>query len=167
MSEPSSGSSQKGEMTVIRNEHDELTSTRTIIGWRMRIDYRRFIKPPVMIISPFPSLIRCWKGWQGIPSSVIWMDILVSFRFLSIPMIRKRWHSHAPMVPLLIEGCLSDYAMPLPLSSDVWMWYFLIFLRTSWRCPWMISQSMDAPLTCVDNLTKVLHSCEEVNLVLN
>ena len=31
---------KKRGMTVIKNEKDELISTRTVIGWRMRIDYR-------------------------------------------------------------------------------------------------------------------------------
>ena len=32
---------KKGGMTVIKNERDELISTRTVTGWRMCIDYRR------------------------------------------------------------------------------------------------------------------------------
>ena len=32
---------KKGGMTVIRNEKNDLISTRTIIGWRMCIDYRK------------------------------------------------------------------------------------------------------------------------------
>ena len=32
---------KKGGMTVIKNELDELISTRTVTGWRMCIDYRR------------------------------------------------------------------------------------------------------------------------------
>ena len=30
---------KKGSMTVIKNEQDELISTRTITGWRICIDY--------------------------------------------------------------------------------------------------------------------------------
>ena len=32
---------KKGGMTVIRNEKNDLIPTRTVIGWRMCIDYRK------------------------------------------------------------------------------------------------------------------------------
>ena len=32
---------RRGGMTVIKNEKDDLISTRTITGWRMCIDYRK------------------------------------------------------------------------------------------------------------------------------
>ena len=32
---------KKGDMIVIKNEKDELISTRTVIGWRMCINYRK------------------------------------------------------------------------------------------------------------------------------
>ena len=32
---------KKGGMTVIKNDKDELISTRTVTGWRMCIDYRK------------------------------------------------------------------------------------------------------------------------------
>ena len=33
--------SKKGEFTVIRNEKNQLIPTRTVIGWRVCIDYRK------------------------------------------------------------------------------------------------------------------------------
>ena len=35
---------KKGEVTVIRNEKDELISTRIVSGWRVCIDYRKLNK---------------------------------------------------------------------------------------------------------------------------
>ena len=32
---------KKGGFTVIRNENNELIPTRTVIGWRVCIDYRK------------------------------------------------------------------------------------------------------------------------------
>ena len=32
---------KKGGMTIIKNDKDELISTRTVTGWRMCIDYRK------------------------------------------------------------------------------------------------------------------------------
>ena len=35
---------KKGGMTVVRNDKNELIPTRTVIGWRMCIDYRKLNK---------------------------------------------------------------------------------------------------------------------------
>ena len=35
---------KRGGMTVVRNEKDELLSTRTVMGWRVCIDYRKLNK---------------------------------------------------------------------------------------------------------------------------
>lgn len=32
---------KKGGVTVVRNKKDELVTTRTVIGWRVCIDYRK------------------------------------------------------------------------------------------------------------------------------
>jgi len=109
---------KKGGMTVIKNERDELISTKTVTGWCMCIDYRELNKATRKDHSPFLLLIRCWKGWPDISFSVTWMGIQVSFRFLSIRVIRKRRCSRALMVPSLIVGCHLDYVTPLPPFSD-------------------------------------------------
>jgi hypothetical protein len=45
---------KKSEVTVITNEKNKLIPTRTIIGWRICIDYRKLEK----IISLYPSWIK-------------------------------------------------------------------------------------------------------------
>ena len=43
---------KKGSMTVVRNNKNELISTRIVIGWRVCIDYRKLNK--VMRKDHFP-----------------------------------------------------------------------------------------------------------------
>jgi len=61
-----------------------------------------------------PSLTECYKCWLGLPSPVTWMVIWISFRFVSIQVIRRRRLSYALTVLLLIIGWLLDYVMPRP-----------------------------------------------------
>jgi len=53
-------------MTIVKNERDELIFTRTVVRWRMCVDYRRLNQAIGKIIFPFPSLIICGKDWPDI-----------------------------------------------------------------------------------------------------
>ena len=47
---------KKGGMTVVRNENDELISTRTVTGWRICIDYRNLNKATKKDHFPLPFI---------------------------------------------------------------------------------------------------------------
>jgi hypothetical protein len=47
---------KKGAMTVIRNEKNELIPQRTVIGWRMCIDYQKVNKATQKDHFPLPFL---------------------------------------------------------------------------------------------------------------
>ena len=52
---------KKGGFTVIRNENNELISTRTVTGWRVCIDLENLILLQERIIILYLSLTKCWK----------------------------------------------------------------------------------------------------------
>ena len=49
---------KKGGSTMVRNDKNELISTRTIIGWRVRIDYRKLNKATSKNHFPLPFLAQ-------------------------------------------------------------------------------------------------------------
>jgi hypothetical protein len=54
--------------------------------------------------------MRCWNGLQSILSFVSLMGILAIIKSRSILMTKAKLHLLVPMEPMLIAGCLSDYA---------------------------------------------------------
>ena len=53
---------KKGGFTMIKNEKNELIPIRTVTGWRVCIDYRKFNTVPEMTIILYLSLTKCWIG---------------------------------------------------------------------------------------------------------
>ena len=53
---------KKEGFTVIRNEKNELIPTRTVIGWRVCIDYKKLNTVPERTIILYLSLTKCWTG---------------------------------------------------------------------------------------------------------
>ena len=50
---------KKGGVTVVKYENNELIPTRTMVGWRMCIDYRKFNKATRKDHFSFPALTKC------------------------------------------------------------------------------------------------------------
>ncbi|XP_075107147.1 uncharacterized protein LOC142180118 [Nicotiana tabacum] len=71
MGQPHTGCAEKGGMTVVKNEDNELIPTRTVASWRMCIDYRRLynqlpIAPEDVEKTTFTFLSRIF-AYQRMP----------------------------------------------------------------------------------------------------
>jgi len=85
---------KKGGITVMKNERDELISTRTVTGWRMCIDYRKLNQATRKDNFPLPFIYQMLERLAR-NSFFCYLDgylgfFQIPFRFLSIPVIRKR-----------------------------------------------------------------------------
>jgi len=56
---------KKGGMTVVKNDIDELIPTRTVIGWRMCIDYRKLNEATRKDYYPLPFMDQMLKRLVG------------------------------------------------------------------------------------------------------
>src|SRR3954469_11357010 len=120
---------KKGGMTVVPNEKNELIPQRTIIGYRMCIDYRKLNKATRKDHYPLPFIYQMLEGCLKTPTSAISMGILASPRFTSTPRIKRRPLSRVLSVLMLIGVCLLVCVMHLLLFRGVCLQYFMVSVR--------------------------------------
>ena len=119
LSEPSSCGSQKGGFTVIRNEKNELIPTRTVIGWRVCIDYRKLNTITRKDHYPLPFINQMLDRLAGHPY-LCFLDGYLGYNQIALaPEDQEKTTFTCPMAPLLLEGCHLDYVMVLPLFKGV------------------------------------------------
>ncbi|CAA7060044.1 unnamed protein product [Microthlaspi erraticum] len=158
---------KKGGITVIKNDKEELIPTRTIVGHRMCIDYRKLNSASRKDHFPLPFIDQMLERLANHPFIVFLMATVVSSKSRSTLMIRRRPLSHALMAPLLIEGCHLGCAMPsyfpecmTSIFSDLIEEMVEVFMDD-------FSVYGASFSSCLSNLCRVLQRCEETNLVLN
>jgi len=159
---------KKGGMTVIKNECDELISTRTVTGWWMCINYRRLNQAtrkdhfPLSFIDPMlERLVRhsffCYlNGYYGFFQIPIHLDDQEKTTFTCAYGAFAYWK-----MPFLLcnasvtfQRCMTVIFFDLIANiMEVLMDDFLVYGST-----------FDL---CLENLTMGLCRCREANLVLN
>ena len=75
---------KKGGITIIKNEHDEFISTRTVTEWCMCIDYHKLNQATWKDHLPLSFIDQMLERLAGNLSFITWMGTQVSSRFLSI-----------------------------------------------------------------------------------
>nr|GEV28800.1 retrotransposon protein, putative, Ty3-gypsy subclass [Tanacetum cinerariifolium] len=132
---------KKGGITVVTNENDELFLTRTVTGRRVCIDYRKLNEATAKYHFPLPFMDQMLERLAGNKYFCFLDGFLDIFKFLSIPMIKRKQHSYVLSEHTLIE------------SVEVFMDDFLVFIN-----------SLES---CLNNLDEMLQRCRETHLVLN
>ena len=109
---------KKGGVTIVPNENNELIPQRTVVGYRMCIDFVRSIKLLRKIIILCLLLIKCWKGCLRTLIFVTWMVILVSLKFMLENKTKTKPLLLVRMELLLIDVCLLVCVMLLLCFKD-------------------------------------------------
>jgi len=159
---------KKGGMTVIKNERDELISTRTVTGWRMCIDYRRLNQATRKDHFPLPFIDQMLERLTR-HSFFCYLDGYSGFFQIPIhPADQEKTTFTCPYgtfayrrmpfglcnAPATFQRCMTAIFSDLIENiMEVFMDDFSVYGGTF--------------ALCLENLTRVLHRCEEVNLVLN
>ena len=108
---------KKRGFTVIRNEKNELIPTRTVIGWRVCIDYRKLNIATIKDHFPLPFIDQILDRLAR-HSHYYFLDGYSGYNNIAIAQ-RIRRNQHVLMAPLPLKGCHFDYAMLLPPFKDV------------------------------------------------
>ncbi|WZZ78334.1 hypothetical protein YC2023_098906 [Brassica napus] len=159
---------KKGEITVVKNDKNELIPTRTVTGHRMCIDYRKLNAATRRDHFPLPFIDQMLER-LAIHQYYYFLDGYSGF--FQIPIHPDDQEKTTFTCPY---GTFAYRRMPFGLCNAP---------ATFQRCMMSIFTDMiedfmevfmdDFPVygssfkTCLDNLCKVLAGCEEKNLVLN
>ena len=109
---------KNGGFTVIRNKKNKLIPTRTVIGWRVCIDYRKFNTITRKDLYPFPFIDQMLDRLAGHPY-LCFLDGYYGYNQITIaPKNQEKLLLHVLMAPLLLEGCHLNYVMLLPPFKD-------------------------------------------------
>ncbi|KAL4368813.1 hypothetical protein GQ457_05G020560 [Hibiscus cannabinus] len=159
---------KKGGITVISNEKNELIPTRTVTGWRVRMDYRKLNKATRKDHFPLPFIDQMLDRLVG-KQFYCFLDGYSGYNQITIaPEDQSKTTFTCPYETFAFRR------MPFGLCnapSTFQRWMTAIFSDLNEDC---LEIFMDDFSTfgedfdnCLSNLEKVLIRCKETNLVLN
>jgi hypothetical protein len=96
---------------VVKNEKNELIPTRTDMGWRVCIDYRKLNDVTRKDHFPLPFIDQMLERLCGNMFYCFFDGFQVIFRSRLHPRIKRRPYSHAHMAHLLTGECPLDCVM--------------------------------------------------------
>ncbi|GKC10552.1 reverse transcriptase domain-containing protein [Tanacetum coccineum] len=159
---------KKGGITVVTNEKDELVPTRTVTGWRVCIDYRKFNEATTKDHFPLPFMDQMLERLAG-NKYLCFLDGFSRYFQMPIdPMDQEKTTFTCPFgtyaykrmpfglcnAPSTFQRCmLAILHDMIEKSVEVFMDDFLVF-----------GNSFDK---CLNNLEKMLQRYKDANLVLN
>ncbi|KAK8918276.1 hypothetical protein KSP39_PZI021521 [Platanthera zijinensis] len=159
---------KKGGMTVVRNEKDELVSTRTITGWRICMDYRKLNKATRKDHFPLPFIDQVLDKLAG-NDFFCFLDGYSGYNQITVsPEDQEKTTFTCPYgtfafrrmpfglcnAPATFQRCMiAIFSDIMDHGIEIFMDDFSIF-----------GNSFDACLACLE---KVLLRCVETNIVLN
>ncbi|GKD96306.1 reverse transcriptase domain-containing protein [Tanacetum coccineum] len=159
---------KKGGITVVTNENDELVPTRTIMGWRVCIDYRKFNEATAKDHFPLPFMDQMLERLAG-NKYFYFLDGFSGYFQISIdPNDQEKTTFTCPFgtyayrrmpfglcnAPATFQRCmLAIFQDMIEESVKVFMDDFSFF-----------ENSFD---TCLNNLDKILQRYKDAHLVLN
>ncbi|PNX96217.1 hypothetical protein L195_g019419 [Trifolium pratense] len=159
---------KKGGMTVITNDKNELIPSRTVTGWRMRIDYRRLNKATRKDHFPLPFMDQMLERLSG-QEFYCFLDGYSGYNQISVnPEDHEKTAFTCPF------GVFAYRRMPFGLCNAPTTFQRCmqaIFSDLIEKCieVFMDDFSVFGPSfeLCLKNLDTVLKRCVETNLVLN
>ncbi|XP_070009755.1 uncharacterized protein [Nicotiana sylvestris] len=96
---------KKGAITMIENDKNELIPIRTVIGWRVCMDYRKLNSATCKDHFPMPFTDQMLDWLAGRSFYCFLVDIPVTTKSISHWTTKRRQHSLALMEPLPLVGC--------------------------------------------------------------
>jgi hypothetical protein len=160
--------SKKGGMTVVQNEKNELIPQRTVIGWRMCIDFRKLNKATRKDYFPLPFIDEMLERLAN-HSFFYFLDGYSVYHQIPIhPDDQNKTTFTCPYgtfayrrmsfglcnAPAFFQRCMmSIFSDMIEKIMEVFLDDFSVYGKTFDEC--------------LENLDKVLQRCEEKHLVLN
>ncbi|GKE53791.1 reverse transcriptase domain-containing protein, partial [Tanacetum coccineum] len=159
---------KKGGITVVTNKNDELVPTRTVIGWRVCIDYHKLNEATAKDHFPLPFMDQILERLTG---NKYFCFLGGFFRYFQIPIDPNDQEKTTFTCPF---GTYAYRRMPFGLCNAP---------TTFQRCMLaifhdMIEESVEVFMDdfsvfgnsfnkCLNNLDKMLQRCKDSHLVLN
>ena len=159
---------KKGGFTVIRNERNELILTRTVIGWRVCIDYKKLNTVTRKDNFSLPFIDQMLDSLAGHPHFCFFDGYSGYNQIVIAPEDQEKTTFTCPY------GTFSFRRMPFGLCNVPYTFQRCMMLMFSDLAEEIMEIFMDDFTVygssfehCLQNLGTVLHRCQDNNLTLN